>query len=158
MTAPICKGSEEHNIYGAAGYRRPTHIEGCLYRRDYIYEPQQDGCRCPIGQRPTYRTTNRQGYREYRSGPAICRTCPFLDQCTESVQQVKTATCHVWEDYQEKVDSHRKTKTCKAIYRRGKETVARSFANAKQLHGYRYIRMQGLLRAPRAVFTVHRLS
>ena len=32
----------------------------------------------------------------------------------------------------------------KAIYARRKETVERSFADAKQLHGHRYARMRGL--------------
>jgi len=147
MTAPICKGVEEREIYGVIGYRRPNHIKGRLYKREYVYDPQQDGYRCPHDQLLTYRTTNREGYREYRSDPTICRTCPFLGQCTENAQQVKTVTRHVWEEYRERVDSHRLTKTGKAIYKRRKETVERSFADAKQLHGHRYIRMRGLLRA-----------
>lgn len=147
MTAPICKGLDDREIYGVIGYRRSTHIKGRLYKREYVYNPQQDGYRCPNGQLLTYCTTNREGYREYRSDPAICRSCPLLGQCTENAQQVKTVTRHVWEDYREKVDSHRLTKTGKAIYRRRKETVERSFADAKQLHGHRYIRMRGLLRA-----------
>ncbi|WP_038013164.1 transposase, partial [Terasakiella pusilla] len=32
----------------------------------------------------------------------------------------------------------------KAIYKRRKETVERSFADAKQLHGHRYARLRGL--------------
>jgi hypothetical protein len=32
----------------------------------------------------------------------------------------------------------------KRIYKRRKETVERSFADAKQLHGHRYARMRGL--------------
>ncbi len=147
MTPAICKGLEDREIYGVIGYRRSPHIKGRLYKRDYIYDTQQDGYRCPNGQLLTYRTTNREGYREYRSDPIICRKCPLLGQCTENAQQVKTITRHVWEDYRETVDTHRKTKAGKAIYKRRKETVERSFADAKQLHGHRYIRMRGLLRA-----------
>ena len=33
----------------------------------------------------------------------------------------------------------------KRIYKRRKETVERSFADAKQLHGHRYARFRGLL-------------
>ena len=146
MTAPICKGLEERAIYGVIGYRRPTHIKGRLYKRDYSYDVEADGY-CPGGQLLMYRTTNREGYREYRSDPLLCRSCPLLGQCTSNAQAVKTVTCHVWEDYREKVDSHRLTKAGKAIYKRRKETVERSFADAKQLHGHRYIRMRGCLRA-----------
>lgn len=147
MTAPICKGLEDRELYGVIGYRRPNHIEGRLYKRDYVYDPEQDGYRCPGGQLLTYRTTNREGYREYRSNPAVCRTCSLLGQCTRNANAVKTVTRHVWEEYKEKIDSHRRTKEGKAIYKRRKETVERSFADAKQLHGHRYMRMRGLLRA-----------
>ncbi|TWH26510.1 transposase, partial [Aminobacter sp. J15] len=34
----------------------------------------------------------------------------------------------------------------KAIYKRRKETVERSFADAKQLHGHRYARLRGLMK------------
>src|ERR1035437_3913571 len=36
----------------------------------------------------------------------------------------------------------------KRIYKRRKETVERSFADAKQLHGHRYARMRGLVPGP----------
>ena len=147
MSAPICKGLEDRNLYGVIGYRRPTHIKGRLYKREYVYDHQEDGYRCPNGQLLTYRTTNREGYREYRSNPKVCQYCPLLGQCTSNAQYVKTVTRHVWEDHREKIDSHRKTKEGKALYKRRKETIERSFADAKQLHGHRYIRMRGLLRA-----------
>jgi transposase len=147
LSAPICKGLEDRDIYGVIGYRRPTHIKGRLPKRDYTYTPQTDTYRCPNGQSLTYRTTSREGYREYRSDPAVCKTCPYLGQCTSNAQKIKTVTRHVWEGYREKVDSHRLTATGKAIYKRRKETIERSFADAKQLHGHRYVRMRGLLRA-----------
>lgn len=147
MNAPLCKGLEERAIYGVIGYRRPTHIQGRLPKRLYIYNAQDDTYRCPNGQRLTYRTTNREGYREYRSDPKICRTCPLLGQCTSNAQFIKTVTRHVWEEHKEKVDSHRKTAVGKALCKRRKEIIERSFADAKQLHGHRYIRMRGLLRA-----------
>jgi transposase len=147
MTAPICKGLEERNIYGVIGYRRPNHIKGRLPKRAYVYEPELDGYRCPNGQLLGYRTTNREGYREYRSDPNLCRRCPLLGQCTSNAQQIKTVTRHVWEDAKETVDSHRLTQTGKSFYKRRKETIERSFADAKQLHGHRYMRMRGFLRA-----------
>ena len=147
MSAPICKGLEDRDIYGVIGYRRATHIKGRLPKRAYTYNPQTDTYLCPNGQSLTYRTTSREGYREYRSDPAVCKACPYLGQCTSNAQKIKTVTRHVWEGYREKVDSHRLTATGKAIYKRRKETIERSFADAKQLHGHRYVRMRGLLRA-----------
>lgn len=147
MSAAICKGLEERAIYGVIGYRRPNHIKGRLPKRAYLYDRSNDVYRCPGGQELTYRTTNRDGYREYRSEPALCRACPYLGQCTSNARHVKTVTRHVWEGYREAVDSHRQTASGKAIYKRRKETIERSFADAKQLHGHRYMRMRGLLRA-----------
>jgi hypothetical protein len=50
----------------------------------------------------------------------------------------------VWEDHKETVDAHRLTETGKRLYKRRKETVERSFADAKELHGHRYARFRGL--------------
>jgi transposase len=133
MSAPLCKGLEDRKLYGVIGYRRPTHIKGRLPKRAYVYEAGQDIYRCPGGQQLSYRTTNRDGYREYRSDPKLCRNCPWLGQCTSNAQQVKTVTRHVWEDEREKIDVHRLTPEGKALYKRRKETIERSFADAKQL-------------------------
>lgn len=147
MTAPICKGLEDREIYGVIGYRRPTHREGYLRKREFVYEAEQDGYRCPNGQLLTYRTTNREGYREYRSDPNECGTCPLLASCTQNAQKIKTVTRHVWEESRERVDAHRHTEAGRQLYKRRKETVERSFADSKELHGQRYVRMRGLLRA-----------
>ena len=44
----------------------------------------------------------------------------------------------------DELDSHRLTKSGKRIYRRRKETVERSFADSKEMHGVRYARFRGL--------------
>ena len=147
MNAPLCKGLEDRELYGVIGYRRPTHIKGRLPKRAYVYDAVADSYRCPNGQLLRYRTTNREGYREYRSDSTMCRHCPLIGQCTSNAQQVKTVTRHVWEDAKEKIDAHRLTPTGRALYKRRKETVERSFADGKELHGHRYMRMRGLLRA-----------
>ena len=46
----------------------------------------------------------------------------------------------------ERTDANRLTAWGKAVYRRRKETVERSFADAKQLHGHRYARFRSLVR------------
>ena len=37
-------------------------------------------------------TTNREGYREYKSKSYICRDCPELEKCTQNRQYTKTVT------------------------------------------------------------------
>lgn len=65
-------------------------------------------------------------------------------RCTQSANRVKVVVCHVWEAAKERVQVRRLTAAGKKIYARRQETVERSFADAKQLHGYRYARLHGL--------------
>ena len=101
---------------------------------------------CPNKQELIYRTTSREGYREYKSDPKQCETCPFLSQCTRSKNKVKVVTRHVWEDDKEKVRLNRLSKSGKMLYKFRKEKVERSFADSKQNHGYRYAMHRGLKR------------
>jgi IS5 family transposase len=55
-------------------------------------------------------------------------------------------TRHVWQDARERADARRLTDWGKRVYARRKETVERSFADAKQLFGHRYARFRGLVR------------
>jgi len=144
MSAAICKGLEDRKLYGVIGYRRLNHKPGYFYKREYRYDAKADVYICPAEQRIRYSTTNRSGYREYKSDPTICRRCPLLMQCTRSANCTKVLTRHVWQKAKERIDAHRLTAVGKKIYTRRKETVERSFADAKQLHGHRYARMRGL--------------
>jgi transposase len=144
FTAGICKGLEERDIYGAIAYRRPNHIKGYLRKSDYSYDAATDCYTCSEGCTLKYRTTDRQGYRHYASDPAQCRTCPLQSRCTKSANFTKVVTRHIWQDHKETVNSHRYTGEGKKIYKRRKETVERSFADSKQLHGHRYARLRGI--------------
>lgn len=146
-TAGIAKGLADRDILGVTGYRNPTPPRGGMLRKTkYVYERQVDGYRCPNGQLLGYSTTDRSGYRHYKSDPAICRTCPLLASCTSNANAVRTVTRHVWQDERDEVDQRRLTPWGKAIYKRRKETVERSFADAKQLFGHRYARFRSLVR------------
>jgi len=144
FTAGICKGLEDRDIYGAIAYRRPNHIKGYLRKSDYTYDPTTDCYLCPQGCTLNYRTTDRNGYRHYASNPEQCRNCPLQPQCTKSANFTKVVTRHIWQDHKDTVNSHRYTEEGKKIYKRRKETVERSFADSKQLHGHRYARLRGI--------------
>lgn len=144
--AAITQGLEERAIYGVIGYRRPTHREGYFYKREFRYDEKLDVYLCPNGQMLNYRTTNREGYRQYHSDAQQCGNCPMRHQCTQGSNATKVVTRHVWEASRERMDQHRLDRVGKRIYKRRKETVERSFADAKQLHGHRYARMRGLSR------------
>jgi hypothetical protein len=145
-TSGIAQGLEQRGILGVTGYRRPTPPRpGMIASKMFTYEAAVDGYRCPQGQLLAYATTDRSGYRHYKSDPAICRTCPLLASCTSSRNATRLIIRHVWADARQRVDAHRLTPWGKRIYKRRKETVERSFADAKQLHGHRYARFRGLL-------------
>lgn len=144
FTPTVCQGLEDRGVAGVMGYRTPNHKPGTFYKRQYLYDAYRDEYLCPQGQSLPYSTTNRLGYREYKSNPAQCQRCQVRQQCTTSANATKVVVRHVWERAKEKVDARRLTEWGKRIYARRKETVERSFADAKQLHGHRYARMRGL--------------
>lgn len=144
FTSAVCHGLEERHIYAVMGYRRPNHKKGFFYKREYKYDREQDIYLCPQGEKLIYKTTSREGYRHYDSDSLICANCPEKHRCTTNIKSVKTITRHVWEDSKERVNAHRLTPAGKIIYARRKETVERSFADAKELHGYRYARFRGI--------------
>ena len=90
------------------------------------------------------RTTNRDGYREYRSDPRICVNCPTRHLCTHSKDCVKTVQRHIWKDYEDLADDVRYTPKYQRLYKRRKETIERVFADAKEKHAMRYTQYRGL--------------
>ena len=91
-----------------------------------------------------YATTNRDGYREYKSDPGLCAKCPTREFCTHSKDCVKTVQRHVWKDYEELADDARYTQKYRDLYKRRKETIERVFADAKEKHAMRYAQYRGL--------------
>ena len=92
-----------------------------------------------------YATTNRDGYREYKSDPGLCAKCPTREFCTtHSKDCVKTVQRHVWKDYEELADDARYTPKYRDLYKRRKETIERVFADAKEKHAMRYAQYRGL--------------
>ena len=144
FTAPICKGLDDGSIFGVISYRRPNSVKGHFYKREYHYDAVNDEYRCPAGERLIYATTSRDGYKHYRSDPTICANCEYLSRCTQNKKQINTVTRHVWEEHKEQVNKNRLSAEGKVLYKRRKETVERSFADAKELHGYRYAKYRGL--------------
>ncbi|MNC58964.1 Transposase DDE domain protein [compost metagenome] len=49
----------------------------------------------------------------------------------------------MWEEYKERVRQNRKSAEGEGIYKYRAQTIERSFADAKNLHGYRRCRMRG---------------
>ncbi|MFZ3580513.1 IS1182 family transposase, partial [Virgibacillus sp. DJP39] len=144
LTVPICKGILDRNIFGVIAHRRFHPTKGLFPKWKFKYDKDNDIYICPNGETLPYSTTNREGYREYKSNPHNCKNCPLLDQCTRSKNHQKVVTRHVWEDYKEKIRQNRLSPSGKILYKFRKEKIERSFADSKQLHGLRYCRLRGL--------------
>lgn len=134
----------EQKIFAVIGYRRFQSVKGRMPKWKYQYDRTTDTYYCPGDHTLTYRTTNREGYREYRSEPKDCTNCLLRAICTGNAHAVKTLTRHVWEDSREQVRANRLTPHGKDLYDRRKETIERSFAESKELYGLRYARRRGL--------------
>ena len=146
FTAAVCHLTQEMGIALVPGYRRPNKGQNDYQKKHFIYDPEKDVYRCPAGTGLLYGTTDRNGYRHYRSDKAVCAVCPERERCTKNRQARKTITRHVWEEAKEKANALRLTKWGKKVYARRKETVERSFADAKQHRGQRYARFRGLMK------------
>ena len=125
-------------------YKRPMGKDEFFRPYEYVYDEYYDCILCPEHHILNYATTNRNGYREYKSKPYICEKCPSREQCTHSRSCQKTVTRHIWEDYMDLVEDYRHTPENQAIYAQRKETVERVFADAKEKHGMRYTPYRGL--------------
>ncbi|HIR68608.1 MAG TPA: transposase, partial [Candidatus Pelethousia gallinarum] len=143
-TPHICKKVFEDGRVLSTAYKRPqTMKEGHAWWK-YVYDEHYDCVLCPEYQALAYHTTNRDGYREYRSDPKICVNCPTRHLCTHSKDCVKTVQRHVWKDYEELADDARYTPEYRQLYKRRKETIERVFADAKEKHAMRYTQYRGL--------------
>ena len=142
-SAAICKQLEDKQIFAAIAYRRLNHKAGMFYKREFEYDAENNHYTCPEGQTLIYKTTSREGYHHYQSDGSHCQGCPSLKRCNNNAEHVKTITRHVWQDSKERTTEKRLSDYGKAIYKRRKETVERSFADAKELNGYRYARFRG---------------
>ena len=143
-TPHICKKVFADGRVLSTAYKRPQTMKGGHEWWKYIYDEYYDCIICPEYQALTYRTTNRDGYREYRSDPKICENCPTIELCTHAKDFVKTVQRHIWKDYEGLADDARYTPKYRELYKRRKETIERVFADAKEKHAMRYTQYRGL--------------
>ncbi|MEI6100346.1 MAG: IS1182 family transposase [Eubacteriales bacterium] len=143
-TNNICRELSEMGLKGAMGYRRGCQPKGKYGKHKFNFLPEWDVYICPKRCYLTYRTTTGAGYREYTANGEHCSSCPRQAECLTEKQKYKVLRRHVWEDYRDEMSCFTKSDYGKQVYARRKETIERSFADAKELHGLRYCRMRGL--------------
>ena len=105
----------------------------------YVYDEYFNCVICPENQVLSYVTTNRAGYREFKSKGDICRNCPSRNMCTKNRNFEKTVVRHIWSDYLETAEDIRHTPEYQKM-----ETIERVFADAKEKYAMRYTSYRGL--------------
>ena len=84
----ICKQIFDSGRIPSLPYKRPMTKKGSLPWYEYVTR-YYDCILCPQNQVLSYATTNREGYREYRSKSYVCKSCPVRERCTQSRQCTK---------------------------------------------------------------------
>lgn len=142
-TPAIAKQIVDDGIVPVLPYKRPMTKKGSFKKYEYMYDEYDDCYICPNDQILSYSTTNREGYREYKSDGKICASCPYLSRCTQSKMHQKVILRHLWEPYLEYCEEVRHTLGMKELYELRKESIERNFGTAKEHHGMRYTQMNG---------------
>lgn len=142
----ICKKVMDDGRVPSLPYKRPQTKKGFHEWYKYVYDEYLDIVICPEYKSLLYRTTNRDGYREYKSLSYQCEKCPTRHLCTESRSCQKTVTRHIWSDYLEEAEDIRHSSAGKESYALRSQTIERVFADAKEKYGMRYTPYRGLKR------------
>jgi transposase len=124
--------------------RQKKHEKDMFYKKAFKYDPYYNCYICPCNERLEYSTTNRLGYREFKSDSGVCKNCPNLGKCTNSKNNTKLITRHLWQEYLDKAEEIRLSPKGKALYAKRSQTIERIFGDAKEKHGMRYTQLRGL--------------
>ena len=140
----ICKRIIDDGRVPVLPYKRPMGNSEFFRPYTYIYDEYYDCVLCPENHVLNYATTNRDGYKEFKSKNYVCENCQSLSQCTNSAKHEKVVTKHIWQDYIEIAEDIRHMPEYKRLYEKRKETIERVFADAKEKYSMRYTLYRGL--------------
>ena len=135
---------ETKGIQGVIGYRRHTHSGEHYGKYRFRYDPFFDAYICPEHKHLYWKTTTREGYRQYFCDAKTCAACPKRSECFGKSMTRRMVERHVWQDALEDIIAFTKSGIGSRIYGWRKETIERSFAEAKVNHGLRYAHMLGI--------------
>jgi hypothetical protein len=114
---------------------------------DFVFNPERDEYRCPQGHPlRRYSVKRTEGVVAYRGEAAVCNACPVKAKCTTSDHGCKGQRSF-YIDYLEKVRGYHATEPYKKAIRKRQVWVDPLFAEAKEWHGLRRLRLRGLMNA-----------
>jgi transposase len=113
----------------------------------FIYDPGQDAYHCPQGQLlPRRKTKHTEDKIVYRANAGICNACPVKAQCTAS-DHGRMIHRSVSEAYLDRVRGYHAMAAYQKAMRKRQVWVEPLFAEAKEWHGLRRLRLRGLANA-----------
>ena len=140
----ICKRILDDGRKPSMPYKRPMTRKGNHEWWKYVYDEYYDCVICPEYQILAYSTTNKRGYREYKSNPEVCASCPTRHLCTASRNCQKIVEWHIWSRYVEQAEDIRHSPLGQRTYALRKETIERVFADTKEKYAMRYTPYWGI--------------
>ncbi|MES0385950.1 MAG: IS1182 family transposase, partial [Hyphomicrobium sp.] len=115
--------------------------EGRFGKQDFVYLPDEDVYRCPVGERLTYRYTNvENGQTLRRYWTNVCRTCTLKHRCTTGKERriTRWEHEHVIEAVQQRLDENPQAMRVR------RETVEHPFGTIKARMGATHFQMKTL--------------
>ena len=161
VNSAICREIILSNHTPLIPYKRPMTGKGLFKKYEYVYDEYYDCYICPNNEILSYSTTDKKGYKQYKSNPNKCLNCPLKEQCTKSKNCQKVIARHIWEEYKEQANEFRYTQLWHDNYPLRKETIERTFGDCKEQHGLRFTRVRGLVKNEHNVtmiFACHNLK
>src|SRR5215208_3715579 len=114
---------------------------------DFVFDPERDEYRCPPDHPlRRYAVKRTEGVVDYRGEATVCNACPVKTKCTTSDHGRKVQRSF-FIDYLDTVRGYHETETYKKAIRKRQVWVEPLFAEAKEWHGLRRIRLRGLMNA-----------
>src|SRR5215203_5992217 len=116
-------------------------------RAAFTYDGERDEYRCPQGQPlPRRKTKYTEAEVMYRADAATCNACPVKTGCTAS-DHGRIVHRSFQAEYLEKVRAYHATEAYRKAMCKRKVWVEPLFAEAKEWHGLRRLRLRGLRNA-----------
>lgn len=144
FTSKVLEGLKERGLIPVMGVKRHPKKKGKDSKYWFAFDILEDVYICREGNLLDYKTTERNGYNIYRSMPEDCNKCKRKSACVDKGKDFRTIRRHIDEDFKDEVREFMKTEKAKSIYGMRSDTIERSFADSKELHGYRYASFRGL--------------
>jgi transposase len=130
----------ERDFFVYMSYRRFSTKDHPQCRRYQFKQVNEDLYACPCGVPFYYKTTNRQGYHEFKPPKGSCLSCPFAKK--ENEDRVLRISIH--QEIYDQLREQRLSVRGKILRSVRPATVELSFAHSKELHGLRYARYRGV--------------